>query len=249
MNEPRAFDFEGWASRMRAFQESPEGRRHAAEYAANEQRRREAALLEACDARGVPEEPGMREAVVSPRLTPAIEVVRGTLGWRDAQPVWRGARQPVVAVLAGPPGDGKSTALAWAVAHHERSAAYALARAVGATPRGTWIPVSERAQIEKWARVDLLAIDELGHEDDGDGSERIAALIAERYDKGRITLCATNLAADAFFARYMNARLESRLHRGQFRGGAPGAWPYFHLVPDLDLRDPQNLARVSGDAT
>jgi DNA replication protein DnaC len=238
--KPIAIDAKKILAALRTFRESEAGRVAAADYERSAERRRVDALLKACDMRNVPKEPGLREAIVNPARTQALKAVRGSLGWRDAKPIWRGARQPVVAVLAGRPGDGKSTALAWAVAHHERSAAFVLARVIGSTPRSGF---SNIAQLERWASVDLLAIDELGHEDAAE-AERIAALLSERYDHGHATLCATNLDLDTFLTRYVNARLESRIHRGQFRGGAPGSWPYFHIMPDIDLRDPANIARL-----
>lgn len=241
--DPKPIDLDAWREKLVAaqatFTSRPEFQNYATEYIAAAQRRHARALLDACDLRGVPEEPGLRRAITEPRSTAALAIVRASLGWRDRQPIWRGARQPVVAVLSGTPGDGKSSAIAWAVAHHERTACFALARTIGTTPRNGFS--TNTAQLEKWSRCDLLAIDELGHEDAPEGSERIAALIAERYDRGRATLCATNLGIDDFVTRYLNARLDSRLNRGQFKGGAPGAWPYFHRVPDLDLRDPANL--------
>jgi hypothetical protein len=249
--DPKPIDIDAWRQKLFAAQASyqarPEFQGFAAEYVADAERRRAIALLDACDLRGVPEEPGLRSAITRPRNTPALGIVRASLGWRDKQPIWRGARQPVVAILSGTPGDGKSSAIASAVAHHEGTATFALARTIGTTPRNGFS--TNQALLEKWSRVDLLAVDELGHEDSPDGSERIAALIAERYDRGRATLCATNLSIDEFVTRYLNARLESRLNRGQFKGGAPNGWPYFHRVPDLDLRDPANLATLEVEGT
>lgn len=246
MSHPEIPDFAAAFERMVRYQQSPDGQREKAEYARADRAKRAHELLVRCDDRYVPKDDGVRDAVVNPLETKALEIVRGTLGWRDAQRVMHRSRRPVVAILAGFAGPGKTSALSWAVANHARPAEYAVARKIGST-KANGHPESMKA-IDRWHAVDLLAIDELGTEDSGEPCDRIAALIAERWDAGLVTLAACNLTADVFFERYCNARVASRLRYGQARDGAPGGWPYWHEVPDFDLRNPANLAALRSGA-
>jgi hypothetical protein len=219
--------------------ETPEDRQRRAAFEAREAQRREEELSAICDQRGVPTEPGAREVILAPEpaVTAALEAIQGVLTWRLAQRVPRGGRQPAIAILAGRPGNGKTTALGWAVARSSKAAQFVVARLIAASPRNGW----HRDAWEKWSTCDLLAIDELGREEPGEnngGVLRISALLAERYDAGLVTLCATNLDAQGFAQRYADDRLASRLRAGQFRNGGPGGCPYWHNLPDGDLRDP-----------
>jgi hypothetical protein len=104
-------------------------------------------------------------------------------------------------VLAGPPGNGKSLA-----------AAYAIARA-----GGVWIDARRLAnpkmEIDAAERAPLLVVDDLGTEYSGTNAyatERAAALLELRYQDRRRTLVTTNLRRDDFAARY-GPRLFDRL--------------------------------------
>jgi DNA replication protein DnaC len=225
---------------------SPEYARRLTEYEQALDRKQRESLAQLCDERGVPAEPGLRAVTCDPdpHVTAAMRRVQSSLEWRSKMPVVIGARQPLVLVLAGTPGGGKSTALAWAVANHSLKSRFTFARVVGSTPRNTF-PANAQAWND-WTSSDLVAIDELGLEDSKDASDRIAALLCERYDNGRATLCAGNLDAQTFLARYGdNTRLISRIRAGQFRSGVPGGCAYWHELPDEDLRDPAQRAQFT----
>jgi len=200
-------------------------------YEAREARREQAELEALCDEREVPMEPGIRAVALQiyPPSTTAIQRVGMSLirRKRTQRGLPRGSRQPIVLVLSGPPGCGKTSAMAWAVAQHKRSAAYVPTRVIAATPRNGWS--ENEARWQRWARVDLLAIDELGTE--GSNTELIGVLLSERHDLGGMTVCATNCGIETFQSRYCNERLISRLAYG------PDWW--FSLA-DCDLRNPTN---------
>ncbi len=242
--------FAAIGAKLIEWQSTPDGQRHTAGFLAREARVRADALSVLCDDRGVPTEPGAREVALSdaPPVTPALAAIAGLLTWREAQTVPRGGRQPAIAILAGRPGNGKTSAIGRAVARHGMPALFVVARVIAGSPRNGW----NRDAWERWTSVDLLAIDELGREEPGEGGAgiaRVSALLAERYDNGRATICATNLDAAGFAARYADDRLSSRLAAGQYRNGAPGGYGFWHEIPDGDLRDPlfraQALALVA----
>ena len=207
-----------------------------ADVQAGNDRRAERELEELCDERDVPAEPGIRRVSMlqSPPFTPAIQKVQLSMTARAMaqRGLPRGARQPLVLVLSGPPGCGKTTAMSWATAQHKRAAAYVPARVIAGTPRNGWS--ENEAKWQRWARVDLLAIDELGTE--GGNTELVGALLSERHDLGGVTLCATNCGIATFQARYCNERLISRLAHG------PGWWCE---LGDVDLRNPANRAAMA----
>ena len=247
MSEPEKPDFAAVSARMRgtfdrmqSWQRSDEGRAHAARAAAVEAEREHAERESLAAKRNVPGNPAVRAVAIarSPVNTPALEAIRTVLSWRHGGPEPRS----LGFVLIGPPGNGKTSAISWAVTWHHRPALYALARAIGATPNNGW---SENLlALKRWASVDLLAIDELGHEESPEACARVAALLAQRYDDGKATLCAGNLSADQFADRYGNERIVSRLRNEQFRQGLGGGCPYLReLAPD-DMRDPLRAAQL-----
>ena len=119
-------------------------------------------------------------------------------------------------VLAGPPGVGKSTAVARLVTRWSRRARFVRAREVAAL--ASW----ETAPRALLGAVQLLAVDEAGLEEGDRAGARIAGLLCERTDcaacPGAVTVVVTNLDAQAFTARYVDDRLASRLAAQVARG-------------------------------
>jgi hypothetical protein len=161
--------------------------------------------------RGVPLEPGVLDVAAQavPETREAVCRVRDALLWRAEQR----SRTPLVLVVLGSVGTGKSCAIGWAVTHHDRSAYHLTAGDVCAQTRNGH---SEGAAI--WAKrvgYDLLAIDELGREPN---PERIVEMVLDRHAAARATLLAGNLSPTEFRERYRDDRLRSRLARQQAQG-------------------------------
>lgn len=201
----------------RAAASSPEVEVRRAELAALELARwtREVGLR--ANDRGVPQHPGLRAVALAPtveRPTAAQLALERALAWRaDTRRPGRAA-QPLLVVLSGPPGVGKSTAAARLVALWSRPARYTRAREVAAL--ASW----ESTERNRLGAVSLLAIDEAGLEEGDRAGARIGGLLCERIDHSLVTVVVTNLDAAAFRARYVDDRLASRLAAQDERGCA-----------------------------
>lgn len=175
-------------------------------------RRREALRALAVE-RGVPEDDDLRAVALDDAApeTPAIVAVRQALAWRGD------ARRGMVLVLGGSPGAGKSAAAAHALLRYDGSSLWVSAVEVGATPRNGY---SEHEHLwSRWSTAQLLVVDDAGCETSA--PEVMTGLLALRYDRGRATVCTTNLARKVFAARYLSgdvgARLADRLIHAQGR--------------------------------
>ena len=203
------------------------------------ERRRMADLSAEMERKAIPPHHATR-AVAStllPRQTDAIRWVARAVELRIEE-----HRRPITLVLSGTPGSGKTCAACWGLLNHPGSALFVIAQAIAAHPDNGW---SENATTwERWRDVRMLAIDELGDERGGEGSNAsFEALFAERHNRGYFTVATTNLDADTFSARYVGGRVYSRLQHEQARDGmtpaeslALGGFPWWVEVGDPDLR-------------
>ena len=128
----------------------------------------------------------------NPNSTPAMEAVKKCLASTDG---------PTCLTLAGKAGNGKTTALCWAV--------YAR--------RGTFIHAIDLVQASAFDKhywddlrqAPLLAIDELGSEPANVQSQAMVFdLLNRRIENHRPTLIATNLDGATFSAKYLSGPLE-----------------------------------------
>ena len=199
------------------------------------QAERRAALLESrLGARGVPRDAAVRLPVRS-RSVPGTAPLLGALAalrWRHERRLPSGEAPGLVVVLQGPPGCGKTVAGAWIVARWPRAALFVPSDDLAAVPDSDW---SDHAEVrERWRRVELLVIDDVGAERDGRARERVASrtgpLLLSRYNDGLATLVTTNRDARSFCDTYFatdespgggNARLASRLREAQQDRGCP----------------------------
>jgi hypothetical protein len=188
--------------------------------------RRHALLAQAVQ-RGVPRMRPLLEVVLTEpvAVTPALAAFGEALAWRAGRSTGD-AREPLVRVVGGVPGTGKSCGMARVVARHERSAHFVDAREVATTPQDGWS--HHEARWATWLSVDLLGLDDLGTEP-GDACI-LRTLLEQRYNAGRATLVTTNLTRADLVARYADGRLVDRLVHGQ----APCPW--FVLVRGDSLR-------------
>ncbi len=187
----------------------------------------------------LPNELGLRSVALDDDAgrTPAIEALLAALEWRSSRSKPAIGSQPMIVMLGGPPGTGKSCAAAWVLIRAKGDALYSTAAEIVATPRNGW-----SANEEKWAQwlaVDLLAIDELGGEK-GDPSA-LVYLLADRFNRGRATLLTGNLKRSDFAARYKDERLIDRLVNGQGHGGAESGLPWYVAVTGESMRNPANV--------
>lgn len=172
--------------------------------------------------RGVPAERGVLDfaAEWDPATTQAVVAVQQALQWRGV----RGVRQPLVLVVLGPVGTGKSVALGWAVTHHGYTARHVAAPDLP----GRVDHSAMRETRERLVRVDLLAVDEVGTEDK---PATVLDLVLDRYNAGKATLLAGNVTKAQFAERYTDGRLRSRLARQQADGQ-----PVLVVLAGEDLR-------------
>lgn len=118
-------------------------------------------------------------------------------------------------VVAGGVGPGKTVAAAWAA----ESRRGMFVKAIDLTRTGTY----DEARWDELRRATFLAIDDLGTEprdEKGWAAANFEALLDHRYDWELPTVMTTNLAFDAFRARYLTAdggRLNDRFREvGEF---------------------------------
>ena len=208
-----------------------------AERRAREARERRT-LRALADARDIPADELLRAVALDPcpERTSALRLA----GEVD---VWRGRRRiGALRVLSGVPGVGKSAALAWCclwdrpTEAREREALWVHASALA--PRTGW---SESAVLwERWQRVPLLALDDLGVETCDPAV--VQGLLLTRWDAGLVTLASTNAGWPEWSARYLGGsagdRLRDRLRSAQGHDGAPSGLRAFVTAEGQSLRGP-----------
>ena len=206
-----------------------------AERRAREARERRA-LRALADARDLPPDELLRAVALdqSPEATSAMRLAREVDAWRGRR------RLGALRVLSGVPGVGKSAALAWCCMWdrpgeaREREALWLHASALA--PRTGW---SESAVLwERWQRVPLLCVDDLGVETCDPAV--VQGLLLTRWDAGLVTLASTNAMWPEWSARYLGGsagdRLRDRLKSAQWHDGAPSGLRAFVTAEGSSLR-------------
>lgn len=198
-------------ARVRAWQKTPEGAAARARWEREKIARARAEREELAAIRGIPGDLEVRRwALEAHPSGPLFTAVREAIDWRRDRSAAEGGDVAAIRVLIGPPGTGKTSALAWAAATWERRALYRTADAIARS--------KDESAFEDAARVSLLVLDELGIEAYPD---RVTELLLARWTRGGLTLCASNLSFPEFEARYLTGagqRLADRL-RQQKRWG------------------------------
>lgn len=200
-------------AKVREWQKSPEGRKALARWERDKLARQRAEREEFCALRGVPDDVEVRRWALEPHPHgPLFDAIREAIQWQRAQQESRGGLVPVVRLLIGPPGTGKTSAVGWAVTTWPKRARYITADELCRAKEDSWNDAGD---------VSLLALDELGIEAHPD---RVTELLLRRWSKGRLTLCATNLTLGEFTVRYTStagSRLLDRLRDQHARGLRP----------------------------
>ena len=198
-------------ARVRAWQQTPEGRAARARWEREQLARARAERADLCTLRGVPEDVEVRRWALDPHPSGELfEAVREAIAWQREREEQSGGRVPALRILAGTTGTGKTCALAWGVATWPRRARYVTADVLCSSKTD-----------EPWREArdaSLLALDELGIEAHPD---RVTELLLARWSAGRLTLCGTNLTANEVRERYLRRageRLFDRLREQRARG-------------------------------
>ncbi len=187
-------------------------------------------LAELAEERAIPEERDLRHLVFepSPPAIPSFRAVESALRWHHAQAAG------CLLVVSGPPGTGKSCALAWTIVREGSSARYVSACDL----------FSPSLVDSALCDVQVLGVDDLGFERTV-APEYVAGFLARRHALGRCTLVTTHLTREAFFERYLavpnGRRLAGRLTQLQGRAvGAespgPGGLDWYVAVEGESLR-------------
>lgn len=218
---------------------------------------RAARLEVALQARGVPRDACVRAAVrrdAAAATAPLLDAL-DALRWRRGRRLPTGESPGMVLILQGPPGCGKSTAGAWIAARWPRDAQFLTAEELGAVPDTDWSTHVDAR--DRWRRVDLLILDDVGAERDGRATSRVAGrcgpLLLARYNDGRATVVTTNRDAEAFCDVYLatdepdattpgNGRLADRLRGAQQGAGCP-YWRQYQSAESY--RGPDGEARLA----
>lgn len=216
--ESRAW-FDREHEREEAWWESPTGiaqqAKLDAERAAEKRKKERIAIATDAKESGVPSHSGIMEVVLAHptelAVTDAIAAFHMAMKWRQERKSDFGS-EPVLSVVGGPPGTGKSAALARFVARHPKSSLYLEANTIATTPWNGWSKNDELWA--KWHEVDLLGIDDLGTEVE-DNRHLLTQLLVTRYNEGKATLMTTNLPMRECGQTYIQGRLKDRIGNGQ----------------------------------
>lgn len=190
------------------------------------------------DARDLPADDLLRAVALDPdpQETAALRLAREVDAWRGRR------RLGVLRVVAGAPGCGKSVALAWCCLWdrpyeaREREALWLHASTI--TARTGWS--ESAAQWERWQRVPLLALDDIGVETCA--TEVVQGLLLARWDAGLVTIASTNLGWAEWRARYLGGsagdRLSDRLRGAQGHDGHDSGLRAYVRADGHSLRGP-----------
>lgn len=157
------------------------------------------------------------------RETSGIRLLRGYLahGW------------PLLSVLSGATGTGKSIAAAWAAVRTGPGFAFLYARDVG--------PRDQDERWAKWLQLPLVVLDDCdrgSHAESLRWGDSIKALIEARASLGKPTLCISyGLREDQFAELYLGPQTIVRL----------GATEWWHELPEDNLRRAEAWARMNPD--
>lgn len=199
-------------AKVRAWQKTPEGAKARAKWERDKLAQARAEREELCEMRGIPADHEVRRYALDAHPTGELfEAIREAIRWQREQQEHRGGLVPAMRVLVGPPGTGKTCALAWACASWQKRALYRTADALSTLKK-------QDAEWKEAVNVSLLVIDELGIEA---YPEVLVELLLARWTAGSLTLCASNLSVDDFIVRYFaraGERLADRLTQQRSRG-------------------------------
>lgn len=199
-------------ARMRQWQNTDAGRRARAKFEREHLERKREELAELATLRGIPVDSDVRRLALSAHPTGELfDAAREAIGWQREEQERRGGSVAVIRIFTGPPGTGKTSALAWVCATWPKRARYQTADAVCEIKRTdpSW---------KDLAGVSMLALDELGIEAYPDA---IVELLLARWSAGLMTLCGTNFTLDMCLERYFKRageRLADRLKEQRARG-------------------------------
>lgn len=247
--------FDTLLKRMRQHEQNPARRDAVKAFREADERRASARVIERLSDRGIPRHEGTRKVAVTPRIpcTAAVASMIAALRWCYTQSPVPGARRGAVVILAGDVGCGKSAGGAWFIAHLPVPALFITADEVAGIPNNDWS--SHQIARERLREIEVLFIDEAGLEGSERAGPRIASILHRRYDRGLLTVVATNLDLASFRDRYFeladargerfsgsNRPLISRLQNEQ--EGA-GKLPWWYELHPADYRLPENAARLA----
>lgn len=199
-------------AKVRAWQQTPEGQRTRRRWEQEKLEKQQAEREELCALRGVPLDHEVRRYALDTHPHGELfAAIREAIAWQREQQERSGGRVPALRVLVGPPGTGKTCAIAWACASWPKRALYRTADALSSLKKTD-------AEWREAVNVSLLVIDELGIESYPDV---LVELLLARWTAGALTLCASNLSVEDFIARYFaraGERLADRLTQQRSRG-------------------------------
>lgn len=188
---------------------------------------------------GIPGDAGLQAVALcnTPPETHALAAFREAVTWLAE----RGS--PIVRVVGGSYGCGKSAGMAWAMMHADAlgdrcaAALWTDAADIEATLRNGYS--ENEIAWERWASVSVLGIDDAGT---GRGDPlNLVELLARRCNRGLVTLVTTNLNRDDFGKRYPSPRLADRIGRGM--AGTSGL-VWFVWAEGESLRDATRRQRL-----
>lgn len=209
--------------------------------------------LNAASSRHVPRHQDVRDVVVMERPMPTqalreiklsfawwVEGARAAMKRQGGNPSYEGLRggtRPMLRIIFGSKGGGKTSSAGWVLARSEVPSVYVRASTLIETARSN--RQRDREQIDRWRAARIMVIDEVGRATNPDDDAILRGWLWGAYEEGRGIIMLSNLMGDQLKERLFDEMLEDRTELQAARG-----LPCEVFLGGGSLRSPEGQRRI-----